>query len=54
MVGALGIILIITLLIKPVMTGQPVNTGIALTTTKLTIVPVTTIYPDVTVQIRRS
>lgn len=39
MVGALGIILIIALVIKPVMTGQPVNTGIALPNTQPTVTP---------------
>ncbi len=51
MVGALGIILIIALVIKPVMTGQPVNTGIALSTPQPTVSPVTTVYPDVTGQV---
>jgi len=36
-VGALGIILIIALVIKPAMTGQPVNTGIGLPTTQPTV-----------------
>ena len=41
MVGALCIILIIALVIKPVMTGQPVNTGIVTTTPQPTVIPVT-------------
>ena len=43
MAGALCIILVIALVIKPLMTGQPVNTGIALTTPKPTATPVTKI-----------
>ena len=41
MVGAIGIILIIALVIKPIMTGQPVNTGIASATPTPAITPVT-------------
>ncbi len=41
MAGALCIILIIALVIKPVMTGQPVNTGLVTTTPQPTIIPVT-------------
>ena len=41
MVGALAIILVIALVIKPVMTGQPVNTGIALPTPQPIVKPVT-------------
>lgn len=51
MVGALGIILIIALVIKPAMTVQPVNTGIASTTPQPTFSPITTVYPDVTGQV---
>jgi hypothetical protein len=39
MIGALGIILIIAVVIKPVMTGQPVNTGIIPATTQPAIIP---------------
>jgi len=39
MIGALGIILIIALVIKPVMTGQPANTGIALPTSQPPVTP---------------
>ena len=41
MAGALCIILVIALVIKPLMTGKPVNTGIALTTPQPTATPVT-------------
>jgi len=41
MVGALVIILIIALVIKPVMTGQPVNTGITLPTSEPPVTQVT-------------
>jgi hypothetical protein len=43
MIGALCITLIIALVIKPVMTGHPVNTGINLSTPTPTPIPVTLI-----------
>ena len=50
MVCALGIILIIALVIKPVMTSQPVNTRIAGPTTQQTITPVMINYTNNTPQ----
>jgi hypothetical protein len=41
MAGALCIILIIALVIKPIMTGQPVNTGLVTATPQPTVIPVT-------------
>ncbi|MHB8163858.1 MAG: hypothetical protein ACYDDV_05835 [Methanoregula sp.] len=51
MAGALCIILIIALVIKPIMTGQPVNTGIAAPTPQPTVIPVTIQNPNFSHQI---
>jgi len=51
MVGAFCIILIIALVIKPVMTGQPVNTGIASTTPKPTVTPLSFADTNITRQV---
>ena len=48
MVGALCIILIIALVIEPVMTGQPVNTGIVFATPEPTVKPVTLTNSNIT------
>ncbi|MFA4823740.1 MAG: hypothetical protein WC593_01140 [Methanoregula sp.] len=50
-VGAFCIILVIALVIKPVMTGQPVNTGIASTTPKPTVTPLTFADANITRQV---
>jgi hypothetical protein len=48
MMGALCIILIIALVVKPVMTGQPVNTGIVFATPEPTAKPVTLTNSNIT------
>ncbi|MDO9326124.1 MAG: hypothetical protein Q7T80_14330 [Methanoregula sp.] len=51
MIGALCIILIIALVIKPIMTGQPVNTGIALPSPEPAVTPGSMVYTNSTPQV---
>lgn len=51
MVGALCIILIIALIIKPVLTGKPANTGINISTPTPTVTPMTMVNTNLGQQI---
>jgi hypothetical protein len=47
-IGALALILVVAVVVKPIVTGQPLNLGLPVTTTQI---PVTTATPSVPVEI---
>ena len=49
MAAALAIILVVAVIVKPMMTGHPVNTGITVVTTTIPVVPVTSVPVQVTI-----